>query len=268
MVFKKRTLVIGFVSCLCAAVLMVVMSAGRAFAGDFFFSGWSVAPVASDVVDDKPLLSPSSYGVMFRATHRCNSLARVDESMGAWGVEVDVRESTDTGDVLIWHDEDHADFSGLYLKAFLSLCSARGQVAILDMSHGSDAAAVVAAVDAAGMFDHTRFQVSTIEEARELVDLDGRCLVWLLNGSGTDGETVRVDELCEGCDAIVGVNICGKVVADNVFEMSMLIHGIPGRTGAPLEMCLFAYGNRSDVYGLDDVCAASGVDVLMTDFLP
>lgn len=244
-----------WVLALCCGVVIVLSCAHLAF-GD----------VLGGVSFESAAVVAERQGSALRAVHRCNSDEVLERSEGAWAVEVDVRDATEGGDVEVWHDEESR--SGLMLSKVLDTCRERGQVVILDTIHGCDMAAVVHMVAERGMFSQTRFQVMDVGDAYALRAIDGRCLVWLLNGTGGSGETLRLADVDELSDVICGVNVCGRLVGDSV-SMDALA-GLCGRSGcggSPLEVCVFAYGDRSDVYGLDESLYGVGVSVLMTDLL-
>lgn len=194
-----------------------------------------------------------------RVAHRCNVAEALDGAGSAWGVEADVREADESGDVKLYQTED-GEFR---LSTLLATCKERGQVVILDMKDGSDAALVVGKVRDAGMLANVRFQVTSVDAARRLRELDRNCLVWLLSGSETD-EAQALSALGSSSDLFCGINIWGgDMSVEQASSVAGLVHGMTGSVGKPMELCLYSSDSADDVYGMDEAFADAGVNLLM-----
>ena len=218
-------------------------------------AGWDDEIVVSEWVRSGPL----------RVAHQKNSAERMAAASGFDAVEVDLRgETDDGGDYRLMHDVYH----GYTLRQFLADCRRQGQVAVLDMKYDSVPEGAVDVVVEEGMIGQTIFQVPSGRVAETICERDGRAICWLLNGAG-DEDGLREDDLKRYSSFIVGVNICGTVVGrEGAESVISAAHSVIGRDGTPLDVCIFAYGDRTDVYGNDELYAALGVDCLMTDRCP
>lgn len=206
-----------------------------------------------------------AYAKPLRVAHQKNSAERVAAASDFDAIEVDLRGATDDGnDCRLLHD----DYHGYTLRQFLHDCQRQNQIAVLDVKYDADVRSAVDIVTEEGMLAQTVFQVASGRVAKEICDRNGQALCWLLNGAGEESG-LREDELRQYADCLVGVNICGSVVgSDRAESVISAAHAIAGRDGTPLDICIFAYGQRTDVYGNDDLYARLGVDALMTDVCP
>lgn len=200
-----------------------------------------------------------------RIAHRKNSRLKMADSAGFYGIEADLQGATADGqDYQMFHDTDH----GYTLTQFLTECRERGQLAVLDVKDDTDLRGVVGVVQSLGMVGDVVFQVRQPAQAEEVCSYDARARCWLLNGGGDEG-AIRWADLRAAAPWIEGMNVYGGLVEDGDIDGQVAgVHAITGRYGEPLTMCIFAYGDRSDVYGLDALYDSLGVDYLSTDRLP
>ena len=206
-----------------------------------------------------------AYVKPLRVAHQKNSAERVSEASAFDAIEVDLRGMTDDGnDFKLLHDVYH----GYTLRQFLNDCKRSHQIAVLDMKYDADPAGAVTVVEDEGMIGQTVFQVASGRVAQAICSANGDASCWLLNGAGEE-TGLREDELRQYADYLTGVNICGSVVgSEHARDIIATAHSITGRDGTPLDICIFAYGTRTDVYGNDDLYTGLGVDCLMTDVCP
>lgn len=215
--------------------------------------------------DEELNVSEWTYVKPLRVAHQKNSDDRMEAAAGFDAIEVDIRGATDDGDdYKLVHDNYH----GYTLRQFLADCKKQHQIAVLDMKADADPEGATDVVTEEGMIGHTIFQVSSGSIAKTICKRNDKALCWLLNGAGSESD-LREDELKEYAEYLVGVNICGSVVGtDRAEEIISAVHSITGRDETPLDICIFAYGTRTDVYGNDELYTKLGVDCLMTDVCP
>ena len=198
-----------------------------------------------------------------RLAHQKNSAERVADAYRFDGIEVDVRETGENGDIALYHDEYH----GLTLQMFLESCKENGQLAILDMKSGSNYEDVVNCVTAMEMIPQTIFQVGKGVQAEEIRGYNGEARCWLLNGVGSE-YYLRLQVLEDYAEYFEGLNVCGSVLWPELAEDCIAaVHEIEGTAG-PMTVCVFAYGAHDNVYNGDEIYEKYGADYLMTDLYP
>lgn len=206
-----------------------------------------------------------SYTKPIRVAHRKNSHERVVQAASFDAIEADLRGATKDGtDFKLFHDTDH----GYTLRQFLADCKKQEQIAILDLKGDADPVGAVRIVSEEGMIGSTVFQVPLGRLAKDICDENENALCWFLNGGGQE-TSLKEDEIRQYAEYLVGVNVCGTVVGKTNATLAIpAVHAITGRYGDPLEICIFAYGTRTDVYGNDAMYTSLGVDCMMTDVCP
>ena len=212
------------------------------------------------VVTGKPVDTVATFGVVQRATYRCNSAERVAESSSANAIKVDVHQAVGSDDAQLYTDE----YAGYTLAAFLTTCKDTGKVAILDLHDDANEEAVVKAVSSAGLFENTRFIVSDMEQARRLHDINEGCVCWLRSSSGTSGEAYNILTAGKGEWLISGIFVMSdEVPSEGVKGFVEAIHAKNNSVGKPMQVCVCSTSIDMDMAALSS-WESAGADVLMT----